>query len=104
MPAEISPSGKDSGKLLGLLPVNFPAIAVAPLHFRKLEADMIKAIKGLRGRQGYWSVVHLSPEAMKELEWWRDHLKMNNGRSILPPEGQETIFSSMPPSRGGGHI
>ena len=40
---EVKPSGKDVGKLLGLLPVNSPAIAVAYLHFRNLQADMIKA-------------------------------------------------------------
>ena len=39
--AEIKPSGKDVGKLLELLPVNFPAIAVVPLHFKNLQSDMI---------------------------------------------------------------
>ena len=54
---------------------------------------MIKALKGSRGGQGYRSVVCLSPEAKKELEWWRDYVKMNNGKSTLPPEEQDTIFS-----------
>ena len=103
VPAEIKPSGKDVGKLLGLLPVNSSSHCSAPLHFRKLQADMIKAIKGLRGRKGYQSVVHLSPEAKTELEWWKDHLKMNNGKSILPPEEQETIFTDAS-KQGWGHI
>ena len=63
---------------------------------------MIKAIKGLGGRQGYRSVVHLSPEAKKELEWWRDHLKMNNSRRILPLKVQETIFMDAS-KQGWGH-
>ena len=63
---------------------------------------MIKAIKGLRGRKGCQSVVDLSPEAKTELEWWRDHLKMNNGKSILPPEEQETIFTDTSMHGWGG--
>ena len=71
-----------------------PAIAEAPLHFRNLQVDIIKALKGSRGRQGYQSVVYLSPEAKKELEWWRDYLKMSNGKRILPLEEQDTIFTN----------
>ena len=88
----------------GFCQLTLPAIAVTPLHFRKLQADMVKAIKGLGGSQGYRSVVHLSPEAKKELEWWRDHLKMNNGRSILPPEEQETIFTDASKQGWGAHL
>ena len=88
----------------GFCQSTLPAIAVAPLHVRKLQADMIKAIKSLRGRQGYWSVVHLFPETKTELEWWRDHLKMNNGKSILPPEEQETIFTDASKQGWGAHL
>ena len=102
--AEIKPSGKDIGKLLGLLPVNSSTIAVAPLHLRNLQVDMIKALKGSRGGQGYRSVVCLSPEAKKELEWWRDYVKMNNGESILPPEEQDTIFSDASKQGRGAHL
>ena len=63
------PVVKMLASFLGFCQSPFPAIAVTPLHFRKLQADMIKAIKGSGGRQGYQSVVHLSPEAKKELEW-----------------------------------
>ena len=93
VPAEIKPSGKDVGKLYGLLPVNSSSHCSGPTSFQKITGRYDKSHKRLRGRQSYQSVVHLSPEARKELEWWRDHLKMNNDRSILLPEEQETIFT-----------
>ena len=65
---------------------------------------MIKALKGSRGGQGYRSVVCLSPDAKKELEWWRDNVKMNNGKSILPPEEQGTIFSDASKQGWGAHL
>ena len=76
-----NPVVKILASFLGFCQSTLPAIAVAPLHFRNLQSDMIKALKGSRGgggggeRQGYLSVVSLSPEAKKELEWWRDYLK-----------------------------
>ena len=100
-----NPVVKMLASFLGFCQSTLPAIALAPLHFRKLQADMVKAIRGLRRRQGYWSVVHLSPEAKTELEWWRDHLKMNDGKSIFLLEEQETIFTDA--SRqgwGGAHL
>ena len=95
-----TPVVKMLASFLGFCQSTPPVIAVAPLHFRNLQADMIKALQGLRERQGYWSVVHLSPEAKKELECWRDYLKMSNGKSILPPEEQDTIFTDA--SKQGG--
>ena len=99
-----NPVAKILASFLGFCQSTLPAIAVAPLHFRNLQADMIKALKGSRGRQGYQSVVCLSPEAKKELEWWRDCLKMNNGKSILPPEEQDTIFSDASKQGWGAHL
>ena len=80
-----NPVVKILANFLGFCQSTLPAIAVAPLHFGNLQADMIKALKGSRGGQGYQSLVCLSPKAKKELEWWRDYLKMNNGKSILIP-------------------
>ena len=91
--AEIKPSGKDIGKLLGLLPVNSSSHCCGSSPFQKFTGRYYKGLKRLRGGQGYQSVVCLSPEAKKELEWWRDYLKMNNGKSILPLVEQDTIFS-----------
>ena len=104
VPAEISPSGKDVGKLLGLLPVNSSSHCSGPSSFQKITGRYDKSHKRLRGRQGYRSVVYLSPEAKKELEWWRDHLKMDNGRSILPPEEQETMFTDASKQGWGAHL
>ena len=99
-----NPVVKILASFLGFCQSTLPAIAVAPLHFRNLQVDMIKALKGSRGGQGYRSVVCLSPEAKKELEWWRDYVKMNNGKSILPPEEQDTIFSDASKQGWGAHL
>ena len=99
-----NPVVKILASFLGCCQSTLPAIAVAPLHFRNLQADMIKALKGSRGGQGYRSVVCLSPEAKKVLEWWRDYLKMNNGKSILPLEEQDTIFSDTSKQGWGAHL
>ena len=99
-----NPVVKILASFLGFCQSTLPAIAVAPLHFRNLQADMIKALKGSRGGEGYRSVVCLLPEAKKELEWWRDYLKMNNGKSILPPEEQDTIFSDASKQGWGAHL
>ena len=73
--AEIKPIGKDIGKLLGLLPVNSSSHCSGSSPFHKFRGRYDKGLKRLKGGQGYWSVVCLSPEAKKELEWWRDNLK-----------------------------
>ena len=105
--AEIKPSGKDIGKLLGLLPVNSSNHCSGSSPFQEFTGRYDKGLKRLKGGggggQGYQSVVCLSPEAKKELEWWRDYLKMNNGKSILPPEELDTIFSDAS-KQGWGHI
>ena len=101
--AEIKPSGKDVGKLLGLLPVNSSSHCSGSSPFQKFTGRYDKGLKRLKGGQGYRSVVCLSPEAKKELEWLRDYVKMNNVKSILPPEEQDTIFSDAS-KQGWGHI
>ena len=44
-----NPVVKILASFLGFCQSTLPAIAVAPLHFRNLQADMIKALKGSRG-------------------------------------------------------
>ena len=102
--AEIKPSGKDIGKLLGLLPVNSSSHCSGFSPFQKFIGRYDKGLKRLKGGQGYRSVVCLSPEAKKELEWWRDYLKMNNGKSIFPPEEQDTIFLDASKQGWGAHL
>ena len=49
-------------------------------------------------------MVRLSPEAKKELEWWRDYLKMSIGKSILPLEELDTIFTDAFNQGLGAHL
>ena len=97
-----NPVVKILGKLLGLLPVNSSSHCSGSSPFQKFTGRYDKGLKRLKGGQGYRSVVCLSPEAMKELEWWRDYVKMNNGKSILPLEEQDTIFSDTSKQGWGG--
>ena len=99
-----NPMVKMLASFLGFCQSTLPAIAVAPLHFRNLQSDMVQALKGSNGRKGYQAVVRLSPEAKKELEWWMDKLKMSNGKSILPLEEQDTIFKDASKQRCGPHL
>ena len=91
--AKSNPVVKMLAKYLGICQSMLPAIAVAPSHFSSLLSDIIKALEGSRKRQDWQSVVCLSPETKKELEWWRDYVKMNNGRSTLYPVTQDTVFT-----------
>ena len=99
-----NPTVKMLASFLGFCQSTLPAIAVAPLHFRNLQSDMIQALKGSNGRKGYQAVVRLSPEAKTELEWWMDKLKMSNGKSILPLEEQDTIFKDASKQKCGPHL
>ena len=49
MPAEIIPSGKDVGKLLGLLPVNSSSHCSGPSSFQKMTGRYDKSHKRLKG-------------------------------------------------------
>ena len=49
VPAEISSSGKDVGKLLGLLPVNSSSHCSGPSSFQKITGRYDKSHKRLRG-------------------------------------------------------
>ena len=73
--AEIKPSSKDVGKFLGLLPVNYSSHCSGSSPFQKFTGRYDKSFEGLKGETRLLSVVHLSPEAKKELKWWRDYLK-----------------------------
>ena len=95
---------KMSASFLGFCQSTLPATAVVPLHFRNLQPDMIKALKGSRGRQSYQSVGRLSPEAKKELEWWKELLKNEQWQKhFAPRRTRHNIHNiQMLPSKGGG--
>ena len=64
--AEIKPSGKDIGKLLGLLPVNSSSHCSGSSPFQKFTGRYDKGLKRLRGGgRGYRSVVYDAPSLTK---------------------------------------
>ncbi|XP_065185960.1 uncharacterized protein LOC135816787 [Sycon ciliatum] len=76
--------------LLGRMVACSPGMFLAPLQFRHLQQLKIAA---LRRHQSYLATVRLTPEARTELTWWAADLETWNGRSILKPPAQLTIFS-----------
>eukprot|EP00111_Clytia_hemisphaerica_P005046 TCONS_00014513-protein len=69
----------DLTKLLGRLTSSAVAVLAAPLHYRKIQRCQIKAL--IRG--SYQSEITLSEKVRLELEWWKENLKLSNGKSLL---------------------
>ena len=64
-------SVRELSKFLGLLTSSIQAIFPAPLHYRNLQFVKNQA---LRQSWSYETIVHLSQQAVQEIQWWRDHL------------------------------
>ena len=103
VPAEIKPSGKDVGKLLGLLPVNSSSHCSSPSSFQKITGRYDKSHKRLKGETRLPECSPSLSRSQNRTGVMEDHLKMNNGKSILPSEEQETIFTDAS-KQGWGHI
>ena len=86
-------SARQLASFLGLLQATLPAITIAPLYFRNLQRDLSKALNSSEGNQSYQTVVVLSLESRGELMWWKNWPPFHNGKNILVPKEQETIFS-----------
>ena len=67
-------------KVIGHLTSTIQAVFPGPLHFRHLQADKNRA---LDGQQTYDSLIHPSPQASEERQWWRDNLDAWNGKSLV---------------------
>ncbi len=93
-------SVRELSKFLGLLTSSIQAIFPAPLHYRNLQFAKNQA---LRQSQSYETIVHLSYQAVQEIQWWRDHLIAWNGRAILRQPIQLTIETDASTKGWGAH-
>ena len=64
------------------------AIPMAPIYYRNLQACPREA---QQEDENYSSVIVLTEEAKKELEWWRDHFTQCNGQHLITHNSSLTI-------------
>ena len=97
-------SARQLASFLGLLQATLPAITLAPLYFRNIQRDLSKTLNSSEGNQSNRTVVVLSLESRGELMWWKNWLFFHNGKNILVPKEQETIFSDASKKGWGAHL
>ena len=78
-------------QLLGFLESTWPAVWLAPLHFRHLQYCLIQQLALNKG--SYDNLVSLQLLAKSELQWWISNIHRVNGSLIHPPSCEMTITS-----------
>ena len=78
-------------QLLGLLESYRQAVWKAPLHFRHLQALLIRGLA--ESNHNYTTQVPLTLQAKGELTWWLQNLAKVNGSPIIHPTPDLTIFT-----------
>ena len=67
-------------KFLGLLSASIQAVFPAPLHYRYLQHAKNSVLKQ---QKSYEALVNLDPEAVQEVQWWRENLTAWNEKALL---------------------
>ncbi len=67
-------------KFLGLLSASIQAVFPAPLHYRYLQHAKNSVLKQ---QKSYEALVNLDPEALQEVQWWRENLTAWNEKALL---------------------
>jgi hypothetical protein len=78
-------------QILGLLESYRPAIWRAPLHMRRLQAQLTLGLQS--SLQSYEAEVNLSPLSKQELQWWIQNIELCNGSPVTTPPPDLTIFT-----------
>ena len=93
-------SAREVASLLGTLESTRPAIWQAPLHFRYLQIQLIKALYRQyydnnclvlsclvlhASQQNYDTILSLNSSAQAELQWWLTNVGKENSSPINPP-------------------
>ena len=88
-------------QILGLLESYRPAIWRAPLHMRRLQAQLTLGLKN--SLQSYEAEVNLSPLSKQELQWCIQNIELCNGSPVTtpPPRAHLTIFTDASKQRWG---
>ena len=78
-------------KLLGLLESHRLAVWQAPLHFRYLQALLIRGLNQMN--HNYEAPVSLCSQFPGEINWWIQNLETVNGSPIITPSSDLAIFT-----------
>ena len=78
-------------QLLGLLESYRLAVWQAPLHFRYLQALLIRGLNQMN--HNYEAPVSLCAQSLGEINWWLQNLETVNGSPIITPSSDLTIFT-----------
>ena len=73
--------------LLGLMVAAHPAVLPAPIYYRALQREKIRAVR----QRGYNSMTRLTPQVNEELNWWLKCLEKHNGSSLQITQWDLTI-------------
>ena len=77
-------SARQLSRLLGKMKDAANVIPVAPLFYRNLQMSLSGALNA--NYQSYKAQVDLSLESREELEWWDNHMRNWNGKTLLRSE------------------
>ena len=108
-----NPVVKILASFLGFCQSTLPAIAVAPLHFRNLQSDMIKALKRLKGETKLPECsLSLSKsqertgmvEGLRKNEQWRKHFAPGRTRHNILRRFQARIGGTIKSSKNRGSM
>ena len=75
------PSIRFLAKVIGTIASVFPAVKYAPLYYRALENDKIRALENCKG--DFDSHHPISHDAKDDLIWWKDNNQMENWIHLL---------------------
>ena len=78
-------------QLLGLLESYRLAVWQAPLHFRYLQALLIRGLNQMN--HNYEAPVSLCSQSLGEINWWLQNLETVNSSPIITPSSDLTIFT-----------
>ena len=81
--ASPTPTIREVAQVVGYLVSSFPAIRYGECHYRAIEHDKIIALKTAKGN--FDSHMHLSPRAVRELNWWSVNLPNSFNLIETPP-------------------
>ena len=91
------PALRSIAQLLGLLESYRPAIWKAPLHFRFLQALLIRNLH----TSDHEARIQLPGKQKAEIQWWFQNIMTINGSPITVPPPDVTIFSDAAKQRWG---
>ena len=85
-------------QLLGLLESYRLAVWQASLHFRYLQALLIRGLNQMN--HSYEAPVSLCSQSLGEINWWLQNLETVNGNPIITPSSDLIIFTDAPSRTG----